>query len=302
MNLEYIRNFIQLSQYRSFSQLANNLSISQSTLSHRISQLEEELGKITLINRTTKSFELTQQGEEFLKYAKKIIDLYDESREKLLNYGDYKAETIVITTSKLPGSHILPKYLAKFKNENSFIQFKTLINNSQKSIDFLRKNMADFAGVGSFMDSNKGEFDYIKIGDDSMYFICSVNHELIRNGNNPVNFDDLKKYPFISREVGSGTRNIFEKEFPRHNELNITLEINDNDSIISAVSDSNYISVLSEEIAKKAEDAGLITILELKSSPKIAKREIYFLKLKSKEISNTKTKFWNYLKKNSEKQ
>ncbi|MGM0469974.1 MAG: helix-turn-helix domain-containing protein, partial [Promethearchaeati archaeon] len=44
-----MRNFMQLCQYKSFSELAKDLSISQSTLSHRIFQLEEELGDVTLI-------------------------------------------------------------------------------------------------------------------------------------------------------------------------------------------------------------------------------------------------------------
>lgn len=298
MNIEYIRNFVQLTQYRSFSDLANDLSISQSTLSHRISQLEEELGNIKLINRTTKKFELTDKGELFLDYAEQILHLYDKAKQELYDLGENIVETIIITTSKLPGSHILPKYIAEFKSKNPNVSFKTVINNSKKSINLLMRDMADFAGIGSFMDNEKTEFDYIKIGDDEMYFVCSPNHKIIEEGTNEVSFEQLKKYPFISREIGSGTRNVFEEEFPRHKELHLKLEINDNDSIISAVSDSNYISVLSKKIVQKAEDAGLITSLNLKEYPVIAKRGIYFLKLKNKEYSKLKNKFWNYLEKN----
>ncbi|MGM0470214.1 MAG: LysR substrate-binding domain-containing protein, partial [Promethearchaeati archaeon] len=279
-----------------FSELAKDLSISQSTLSHRIFQLEEELGDVTLIDRTTKKFELTQKGEIFLEYTQKILQLYDEAKQELYNAGENIIEHIIITTSKLPGSHILPKYLAEFKNQNPRVSFKTMINNSKKSIDLLKKSMADFAGIGSFMNNDRDQFDYIKIGEDEMFFVCSPDHELVKDGKNSVNFDELKKFPFISRESGSGTRYIFEKAFPRHDELKLELEINDNDSIISAVSGSNYISVLSKEIAEKAEDAGLITTLTLKNYSVIATREIYFLKVKNKEYSKLKKKFWDYLK------
>jgi len=289
---------MQLCQYKSFSELAKDLSISQSTLSHRIFQLEEELGGITLIDRTTKRFELTQKGEIFLEYTKKILQLYDEAKQELYNAGENIIERIIITTSKLPGSHILPKYLAEFKNLNPRVSFKTMINNSKKSIDLLKKSMADFAGIGSFMDSDRDEFDYIKIGEDEMFFVCSPDHELVQDGKTIVSFDKLKKFPFISRERGSGTRYIFENAFPKYGELNLELEINDNDSIISAVSGSNYISVVSKEIAQKAEDAGLITTLTLKNYPVIATREIYFLKVKNKEYSKLKKKFWDYLEEN----
>jgi len=296
LNIEYIRNFIQLTHYKSFSALANDLSISQSTLSHRISQLEESLGGIKLIYRTTKTFELTEQGKSFLKYAQKIIELYDEGLQKIHSLGENVKETITITNSKLPGSQILPKYIAEFKSLYPQISFETLINNSQKSINLLKKKMTDFAGVGSFMENDKKDFDYFKIGEDIIHFICAPEHDLIKK-NNTVKFEDLKRYPFISREKGSGTRDIFEQQFPRYSELNYRLVINDNDSIISAVSESNYISVLSEAIAKKAEDAGLIKTIQLKNYPIIAKREIYFLKIKNKKLSKMKQQFWNYLKK-----
>ncbi|MBD3351822.1 MAG: hypothetical protein GF364_10085, partial [Candidatus Lokiarchaeota archaeon] len=133
---------------------------------------------------------------------------------------------------------------------------------------------------------------------DVMHFICAINHDLIKKNEGLVKFENLKNYPFISREEGSGTRNIFEKQFKKYSKLNYVLELNDNDSIISAVSESDYIAVLSESIAKKAEDAGLIKTFKLKDHPVIAKRDIYFLKLKNKSLSKLKQKFWDYLKKN----
>ncbi|MHA1641732.1 MAG: LysR family transcriptional regulator, partial [Promethearchaeota archaeon] len=69
MNIEYIKNFVKLAEYKSFSKLAKDLPITQSTLSHQISQLEKSLD-LVLINRTTKKFELTEAGKIFLKYAR----------------------------------------------------------------------------------------------------------------------------------------------------------------------------------------------------------------------------------------
>ncbi|GAH85631.1 unnamed protein product, partial [marine sediment metagenome] len=79
--------------------------------------------------------------------------------------------------------------------------------------------------------------------------------------------------------------------------LDMKLEINDNDSIISAVSGSNYIAILSELIAKKAEDARLIKILDVLEYSVIAKRDIFMIKLKDKKLRNLKKKFWEYLMK-----
>ena len=296
MKIEVLRNFIKLIHYESFSDLAKDLSISQSTLSHQIWQLEQDLGDITLIDRTTRKFKLTEEGQIFLDYAKKIINLYDSCVQELSKYSKKQIEDITITASKLPGSHILPKYVANFRNEHPNVNFKVLINNSQKSIYSLVKGFSDFAGIGSFMEEKQDNFDIIKIGDENLVFICNPNHKLLESGKDLVDFNDLIKFPFITREKGSGTRNVIEQYFSGYEKLNIILEMNDNDSIISAVSESDNISILSKIIAKKAEDAGLIKILKVKDYPIIAKRDVFFIKLKDKKIKGLKKRFWDYLK------
>ena len=77
MKIEYLETFILLSEVKSFSKLALDLGISQSTLSHRITELEKEFGQIRFINRTTRKFELTEEGQIFLEYAKKIANKED---------------------------------------------------------------------------------------------------------------------------------------------------------------------------------------------------------------------------------
>jgi DNA-binding transcriptional LysR family regulator len=297
MNIDFLRNFIKLYEYKNFSELAKALNISQSTLSHQISQIEKQLGEIKLINRTTRSFELTEEGNIFLDFTRKIIDLYDSCLHEIkLNYENKtEAANINITASTLPGSHILPKFLANFKNENPNVNFKIGINNSLRSINNLIDEEADFAAIGSFMDKDQVDFDIIKIGEENLVFICSPNHALIKSGKKSFNSSELIKFPFISREKGSGTRDIIEQQFNQYKKLNISLEINDNDSIISAVSESNNIAIISEIIAKKAQDAGLIKILEIEDYSVIANRDIFLIKKKGRNLSNLKQKFWDYL-------
>jgi DNA-binding transcriptional LysR family regulator len=301
MNIEYLRNFIKLIQYQSFSELAKDIPISQSTLSHQVSQLERDFG-VVLIERTTKKFELTEAGQILLNYAKQIVTLYDSCEAELIKFSEQKFEEIVISASTIPGSHILPKFIAEFRNMNPNVNFKVLINNSQKSIENLKRHFADFAGIGSFINYNKDEFDYIDIGKDEFFFICSPDHCLLKTATNEVTFNELMEYPFIWREKGSGTRACFQNQFPDYNKLNIKLEINDNDSIITTVSESNYISVMSEVMVNKAEKAGLIKKILIKEHPVIAKRHLYFIKLKETiELSELKKKFWNYITQKTKK-
>jgi len=304
MNIENLRNFIKLAKYKSFSELARDIPISQSTLSHQISQLEKYFfgddSNIVLISRSTKKFEITEAGEIFLDHAQRIIDLFDECVEELSKFSDVKYEDIIISASTTPGSQILPRNIAEYRDKNPNINFKVKINNSRKSIENIVKGLADFAGVGGFIKNSKDKFDFIKIGEDQLKFICSPNHKLLKNTKSLVSFTDLVKFPFLWREKGSGMRNAFEHQFPDYKKLKIKLEMNDNDSIISAVSESNYTSIMSEMMAINAEKAGLIKILEIKGFPQIVKRNLYFIKSKDKELSELKTSFWEYIKKKYE--
>jgi len=295
MNIEYLRNFIKLTHYKSFSKLAKELVISQSTLSHQISNIEKEFSGVVLIERTTKSFELTKPGKLLLNYAKQIVNLFDECKSEVSQFKEDFIEDIIISASTLPGSHILPKYLTDFRNKNPNVNFKIVISNSKKSLENLNNKLADFAGVGSFIGYNENEFDSIIIGEDKLKFICSPNHQLIKGRVDTVDFKDLIKFPFVWREKGSGMRNTFKKQFPKYKKLKIELEINSNDSIISTVTESNYISIMSEIIADKAEAAGLIKSLKINDYPLIAERSIYFVKLKDKKLSTLKKKFWTEL-------
>ena len=295
MKIEYLRNFIKLVNYKSFSELAHDLPISQSTLSHQISQLEKDFGVI-LINRSTKKFEITEAGKIFLDYSQKIIDLFDSCILDLDEYRKQKFDVIVISASTTPGSHILPKYIAEFRDKNPNTSFKININNSRSSLENIVKDLADFAGIGAFINYSADNFDVIKIGEDKLKFICSTSHNLLKIPNGKIVLSDLKKYPFVFREKGSGMRNAFEQQFSDYSKLKIKLEMNDNDSIISAVSESNYISVTSEIMANKAEKAGLIRTLTMRDHPIIAKRDLYFIKPKTKELSKLKKVFWEYIK------
>ncbi|MHA1509361.1 MAG: LysR substrate-binding domain-containing protein, partial [Promethearchaeota archaeon] len=277
-----------------------DLPISQSTISHQISQLEKKFGSI-LINRSTKKFEITEAGKILLDYSQKIIDLFDSCVIDLEEYRNVRFEEIVISASTTPGSHILPRNIAEFRDKNPNVNFKIKINNSLISVEKINKYLADFAGIGSFLHYNKDNFDFIKIGEDQLKFICSPNHKLLENTKGLVNFADIVKFPFIWREKGSGMRNAFELQFPDYKKLKIKLEMNDNDSIISAVSESKYVSIMSEMMAINAEKAGLIKILEIKGFPQIVKRDLFFIKSRNKELSKLKTSFWEYIKKKYEK-
>ena len=76
MNLfENIKIFIEIVDAGSFAQAAENLQIHRPAVTKALQQLEQESG-VRLLQRTTRRLYLTPEGEEFLGYARQVVEQY----------------------------------------------------------------------------------------------------------------------------------------------------------------------------------------------------------------------------------
>ena len=84
MNIENIQCFISLAECLNFTRAADREHITQTTMSHKISVLEKELG-VKLLYRDTKQVFLTNAGTRFYSQAKEIIKMYHQTVEEIQN-------------------------------------------------------------------------------------------------------------------------------------------------------------------------------------------------------------------------
>lgn len=83
MELQQLRYILAIRHYGNLSRAAEQLFVSQPTLSLQLKKLEEDLGLI-LIDRTTRSLKMTEAGEEFCAYATQVVDAYDALEARML--------------------------------------------------------------------------------------------------------------------------------------------------------------------------------------------------------------------------
>lgn len=95
MNLNQLEYFIELADQKNFTKAAEDLFVSQSTISKSIRALEEEYG-VTLIDRNAKKFQLTTEGEIFYKSARQILLNYNEETMELHSMLKSKKGTLCI--------------------------------------------------------------------------------------------------------------------------------------------------------------------------------------------------------------
>jgi LysR family cyn operon transcriptional activator len=117
MELRHLRYFATLAECLSFTRAAERMHVTQSTLSHQIRQLEDELGH-PLFDRIGKRVVLTESGETFLAYASKALTEVDQGLSHLKRAGDELTGEVHIGSTGSFNIGFVPECLAIFLKRN----------------------------------------------------------------------------------------------------------------------------------------------------------------------------------------
>lgn len=205
---------------RSFTKAAQNLFISQPSLSARIKKIENELGA-PLFDRSTAPLKLTEAGEMYIESAKEIAQIEQRMTNYLNNLRSLKTGNIRIGTSTLFAACVLPPLITEFKQKYPDIHIRVIEGNTISLEDMIEKNDLDFV-----IDNNR--YDHILYSreyyrDESILLAVpkslpvndkmkqyQLPYESIINQEYadymPVPLESFSDYPFIMLYKGNDTR------------------------------------------------------------------------------------------------
>jgi len=243
-DLKQIRTFMEVVHEKSFTNASLNLKISQASISHQIGQIEKMLG-VKLIIRNSQDFALTREGEIFLKYCNKLkgdVELL-KAEIKTGTFGG----TIKIIASSIPGTYIVPSIVSALNRASEGYYYKLEVGNSREAIEKIKQGDADLAIVGR--EIKHPALTYRELVNDEIVLIAPSDYK------GGVEIEDLRKIPFITRESGSGTRNIVEAYLNRlgiiPSELNIIMESSSSESLREAVISGLGLALISSMAIEK---------------------------------------------------
>jgi LysR family cyn operon transcriptional activator len=121
MELRHLRYFVALADCLSFTRAAERMHVTQSTLSHQIRQLEEELSH-PLFDRIGKRVALTEAGETFLGYASKALREVDHGLSDLMRAADELTGEVRIGATGTFNIGFVPECLALFLRRNPTVK------------------------------------------------------------------------------------------------------------------------------------------------------------------------------------
>ncbi len=143
--------FATIAKEGSLSKASRKMGLPLPTVSRRLTELEESLG-VTLAIRSTRNFELTDAGDEYLELVRDILDQIEEAENKL--NGDLKKLKghIVITAPVCLGKQLLLPHLNKFLKENPSISIQLLL--SDNLLDIVDQHVDLAIRLGNLPDSS----------------------------------------------------------------------------------------------------------------------------------------------------
>lgn len=121
VTLRQLNAFIAVARHKSFTKAADELYLTQSSLSGLIKEMENQLG-IVLFDRTTRQIHLSDAGERLMPYALKVLDDMRLFNGEIYDIKDYHQGKVRIAASQQLAATIMPKLIQEFKQTHPDIQ------------------------------------------------------------------------------------------------------------------------------------------------------------------------------------
>ena len=263
MDFKQLEIFITLVKNESFSMTADELGISQPTVSLNIKQLEEELDTALFI-RSTRELKLTDDGRKLFGEAENLIS----RRNRVLDtFGEKNKRKLSIGVSTISASYILPKVLEKYHENFPKIKVDIKETNSLVTIKKVSEYEVDLGIVGMKKENENCEFE--PIFQDEFVFICPNTEYYKKLKDSKPTIKELAKEPLIIREQGSGIKDNMDKllaaDKVKVKDLNVVMTVNDEELIKKLTSMGLGTSFISKVAVEELIEEGKIIAISLEN-------------------------------------
>lgn len=214
MTIQQCVYVIKIAEYGSFNEAAKQLFVAQSSLSVSIRALEQELN-IKIFERVGNGIYLTNEGAEFVRYAREIV----EQSDFIINrYSDNNICTRLYVSTQ--HYDFVADIFTKLINETKDNPYRFSLR-EMKTYEVIREIETAYCDVGviAIKDTDYGVMDryLLQRGITFNPVLNVVPHVFVRKNHpvaneNKMTFEKLKDYPYVSYEQGEHNNSFFTEE------------------------------------------------------------------------------------------
>ena len=290
MDFKQLESFVAAVNEGSFSNAADRLQLSQSMVTIHIRNLEKELGT-RLLNRTTRSMELSQDGRTFYGYAREMLKLNRDSI-LALSRADRDDKTIDIVATPFISRYYLADWVIGFNRLHPDISFKFFTGYNSEIHGRLEKDGGEFAFCN--MKIMNSDYAVRHCGIANLVVITPNDARFRALGSQPFPVALFGEVPMITRSSTSTLQQEFMrwmKQSIPDTKLNVAAAIDDTETIKRLVAAGVGVSVISEVAARQYVEEGRVLSFPLEGTMPY---HLYFV-YKKKFLSPEQTLFRDFI-------
>ena len=208
MNLHHMRYFLAVSRTSSFTQAAQQLHVTQPTVSGGVAELERELG-VRLFHREGRRVELTMEGRTLSSYALRIEDLVDEAQDRVSAGGPVAGDSFGFGAIDAAVIYLLPDSLGRYTDQHPDVQLSIQVAPSRYLADDLLANRSEFAVLS--LPCEHPRLDTLPVLRDEMPLVVGAHHPFA--GKRSVRLDQVAEETLILFHPDSVSRKIVDEHF-----------------------------------------------------------------------------------------
>jgi DNA-binding transcriptional LysR family regulator len=197
--------FHAVAKHFSFTKAADALFMTQPAVTFQIRQLEEHFNT-RLFDRAHGRISLTPAGVVALEYAERILELSAELDTQMKELSGQMAGPLLIGASTTIAEYLLPQILGEFKAQHPSVVPRLFVANSEAVQSRAAERSLDVGFIEG--DSHLPSIAAEVVCDDELQVVCAPEHPLARL--EVATPKALMEHAFVSREAGSGTREVID--------------------------------------------------------------------------------------------
>jgi DNA-binding transcriptional LysR family regulator len=299
IDFRHLETFCRVANLKSFSRAADDLFLTQPTISGHILSLEQSLS-LRLFDRTSREVHLTKAGEVFLKYASKILSFRKDLLNALSEFSQGIKGELSLGASTIPGEYLIPKLMSDFKKEHPHFIICLKIADTKEIVQYVLQDSVEFGIIGAKLNHPSLHFE--KYEEDEIVVVAPSDHPLTRKKR--VNVDELLKEPWIIREEGSGTQMAVEKALRKKGkslkQFHVAMEMGSTSSVKEGVKAKLGLAFLSKRATEEELSQRSLSRIDVEGIEPIS-RQIYLVTHRGRTLSPIGMEFLRFLKRKREK-
>ncbi len=263
MTIQQLRYMIAVSESGSLNKAAETLYIAQPSLTTSIRDLEKELG-VTLLNRTGRGVTLTNDGTEFIQYARDVVNQYERLLDKYGKSGAVKKKFGISTqhySFAVKGFVEMVKKFDTGEYEFAIRETKTKeviddVSDGRSEIGILYLSDFNRKALEKLFRSSNLEFKHLI--DCKAYVYMWSGHPLAKKKS--IKFSELAEYPCLSFEQGTTGSFYFAEEILSTNEYPMTIKANDRATMLNLMVGLNGYTLCSGIICEELNGSDYVAV------------------------------------------